>query len=115
MSRLNLWINGEQIGVLEEQNNIWAFLYTPELLASPDGFDLSPALPRGRGEIVDGGSDRPVQWYFDNLLPEEGARTLMAQDAAVDTANAFGLLKLLRCRVGGRADSARARADQYLR
>lgn len=92
MSRLTLWIKGEQVGVLEEQNNIWALRYTPEWLASPDGFDLSPALPRGRGEIVDGGSDRPVQWFFDNLLPEEGARTLMAQDAAVDTANAFGLL-----------------------
>lgn len=92
MSRLNLWINGEQVGVLEEQNNIWALRYTPEWLASPDGFDLSSALPRERGEIVDGGSDRPVQWFFDNLLPEEGARTLMAQDAAVDTANAFGLL-----------------------
>lgn len=92
MSSLNLWINGEQVGVLEEQNNIWAFRYTPEWIANPEGFDLSPALPRAQVEIVDGGSDRPVQWLFDNLLPEEGARTLMAQDAKVEVANAFGLL-----------------------
>ena len=35
-----------QVGVLKEQNNIWVFRYTPEWVASPDGFDLSPALPR---------------------------------------------------------------------
>jgi hypothetical protein len=29
MSRLNLWISGEQVGVLEEQNNIWALRYIP--------------------------------------------------------------------------------------
>lgn len=92
MSSLNLLINGEQVGVLEEQNNVWAFRYTPEWIANPQGFDLSPALQRSEGEIVDGGSDRPVQWFFDNLLPEEGARTLMAQDAQVEVANAFGLL-----------------------
>jgi serine/threonine-protein kinase HipA len=33
-----------------------------------------------------------VQWYFDNLLPEEGQRVLLADDAGLDTADAFGLL-----------------------
>lgn len=41
---------------------------------------------------MDGASQRPVQWYFDNLLPEEGQRTLLAGDAKLDTADAFGLL-----------------------
>ncbi|MOA00812.1 hypothetical protein D3C78_1201870 [compost metagenome] len=44
-----------QVGVLKEQNNVWVFRYTPEWVASPDGFDLSPALPREQDEIADGG------------------------------------------------------------
>jgi len=30
--------------------------------------------------LLDGASQRPVQWYFDNLLPEEGQRLLLAGD-----------------------------------
>lgn len=41
---------------------------------------------------MDGASQRPVQWFFDNLLPEEGARELLAKDASLSTADAFGLL-----------------------
>jgi serine/threonine-protein kinase HipA len=34
-----------------------------------------------------------VQWYFDNLLPEEGQRTLLARDAGIKhDADAFALL-----------------------
>ncbi|SFG25413.1 HipA N-terminal domain-containing protein [Neptunomonas qingdaonensis] len=36
---------------------------------------------------------RPVQWFFDNLLPEEGARELLASGAKIDKADAFGLLE----------------------
>ena len=46
----------------------------------------------GPPPIVDSSSNRQVQWYFDNLLPEEGARTLLAKDAKLDIADAFGLL-----------------------
>jgi serine/threonine-protein kinase HipA len=42
--------------------------------------------------LLDGASKRPVQWYFDNLLPEEGQRVLLAGDAKLDAADAFGLL-----------------------
>lgn len=42
--------------------------------------------------LLDGGTRRPVQWYFDNLLPEEGQRVLMAADARLDAADAFSLL-----------------------
>lgn len=88
---LDIWIDGRKIGQLREQGNIWAIRYAPEWLEN--GFDLSPALPRARVEIVDGASQRPVQWFFDNLLPEDDARRLMAQAASVDPADAFGLLQ----------------------
>lgn len=89
--RLQAWLDTRKVGELREQGNVWAFRYEPDWQAA--GFDLSPALPRAAGEIVDGGSLRPVQWYFDNLLPEEGARHLLAQGAGLDPADAFGLLQ----------------------
>lgn len=33
-----------------------------------------------------------MQWFFDNLLPEEGARRLLARDAKIPEADQFGLL-----------------------
>ena len=89
--RLDVWLDARKVGELREQGNLWAFRYEPEWQAS--GFDLSPGLRRIDGEIVDGASLRPVQWFFDNLLPEEGARRLLARDANLDPADAFGLLQ----------------------
>ena len=42
---------------------------------------------------MDGASIRPVQWFFDNLLPEERARELLARGAKIDKTDAFGLLE----------------------
>lgn len=92
MRQLRVWLNAQPVGLLREQGNLWQFAYEPGWLAAPDSFDLSPQLPRANGEIHDGGSQRPVQWFFDNLLPEEQARSLLAQDAKVDVADAFALL-----------------------
>lgn len=89
--RLDVWLDSQKVGELREQGNLWALRYEPSWQAS--GFDLSPALPRAEGEIVDGASLRPVQWFFDNLLPEEGSRRLLAQGAQLDPADAFGLLQ----------------------
>ncbi len=85
---LVVWSNRNRIGTLREHNNLWVFEYDPAWTM----FDLCPTLPRSMGRIEDGSSKRPVQWFFDNLLPEEGARTLLAADADIDEADAFGLL-----------------------
>ncbi|UUY07391.1 HipA domain-containing protein [Pseudomonas sp. J452] len=92
MRQLQLWLNEQVVGMLEEQDNLWQLSYDPQWLTASRSFDLSPQLPRSLGSIRDGGSQRPVQWFFDNLLPEEQARTLLAQDAQVEVADAFGLL-----------------------
>lgn len=85
-------IGGRPVGVLSESTGVWKFTYAPEWMARADRFPLSPALPLSEAPILDGGSLRPVQWYFDNLLPEEEQRQLMATDAAIRDADAFGLL-----------------------
>ncbi|MCO5114783.1 MAG: HipA domain-containing protein [Burkholderiaceae bacterium] len=85
-------INQQEVGRLQEVAGLWSFQYTPDWLANPKGFALSPHLPLSAQPLLDGASQRPVQWYFDNLLPEEDQRVLLAKDARLDAADAFGLL-----------------------
>jgi len=89
---LDVWINQTRVGVLCEDAGIWRFQYQSHWLQTPDAYPLCPSLPLQAEQIEDGGSQRPVQWYFDNLLPEEGQRRLLAADAHMDAADAFGLL-----------------------
>lgn len=89
---LQAWINQRHIGELRDESGIWSFVYHPQWLQASDAYALSPALPLRIDPIIDSGSNRPAQWYFDNLLPEEGARALLANDAKLNAADAFGLL-----------------------
>jgi serine/threonine-protein kinase HipA len=86
------FVNDVPVGRLQEQDGLWQFQYDPVWLDAPGRFPLSPDLPLQRYPILDGSSRRPVQWYFDNLLPEEGQRQLLARDARIDGADAFALL-----------------------
>ncbi|THT99631.1 type II toxin-antitoxin system HipA family toxin [Lampropedia puyangensis] len=45
--------------------------------------------------MEDGSTHRHVQWFFDNLLPEEQLRSLMAKEARIPEADAFALLAYL--------------------
>ena len=92
MRALQIVINSEHVATLKDQSGIWSLEYNPYWIHNPNGYDLSPSLPRNAGEIIDGSTVRPVQWFFDNLLPEEQARTLLAGDARIEFADAFGLL-----------------------
>jgi serine/threonine-protein kinase HipA len=85
-------INDDLVGVLREANDLWQFEYDAVWQANPKGFDLSPSLSRAQKIHVDGATHRTVQWYFDNLLPEEAMRTVLAKEAEVDAEDAFGLL-----------------------
>lgn len=85
-------INAVEVGRLRDRANIWSFEYSPDWIAAPDAYDLAPSLPRRAVTIVDGASERPVQWFFDNLLPEEQAREVFAKEAKLAANDAFGLL-----------------------
>jgi len=89
---LHASINQAEVGTLQEVDGLWSFQYSDAWLNSPVRFALSPHLPLSTELLLDGASKRPVQWYFDNLLPEEGQRVLLAGDAKLDAADAFGLL-----------------------
>ena len=92
---LDVYLNEHKVGALREQNNLWAFDYDPAWAASQDSIDLSPALSRFQASHVDGGTYRPVQWYFDNLLPEQTQRVLLNKEAGIKGDDAFALLAYL--------------------
>ncbi|WP_186389429.1 MULTISPECIES: HipA domain-containing protein [unclassified Stappia] len=89
---LAAYINAHRVGELVDTGGVWSFRYAAGWLQSPGAYFLSPHLVPVDGVVTDGSSQRPVQWYFDNLLPEEGQRSLLASDASIDEADAFGLL-----------------------
>jgi len=90
---LQAFVNAEHVGTLREQDDIWEFEYAPTWMSARSVFDLSPALPRDVGLHRDGSTQRPVQWFFDNLLPEEQMRTVLAKEASRSADDAFGLLE----------------------
>lgn len=74
MSReLDVLIERERVGRLFENNGIWSFEYDASW--ANNGYQLAPGLPLMTERILDTGTKRPVQWFFDNLLPEDMART----------------------------------------
>jgi serine/threonine-protein kinase HipA len=102
MRELNAYVDRKLVGTLREDNNLWVFEYDRAWIEREDSFDLSPALPRAAGSHRDGASKRPVQWYFDNLLPEEELRRAVAADAGIrDLDDAFALLQYLGAESAG--------------
>ncbi len=53
---------------------------------------MSPTFGLRVEACIDTSTDRPVQRFLDNLLPEEGTRMSLARDAKGDTGDAWGLL-----------------------
>lgn len=102
MRSLNVYVDGKLVGALSEGSSLWAFDYDPAWVAWDRSFDLSPALARATLHHEDGGTMRPVQWYFDNLLPEELLRKAVAREAGIkDPEDAFALLTYLGAESAG--------------
>jgi serine/threonine-protein kinase HipA len=100
--KLQVLINTDHVANLFENNGLWRLEYTDRWLNHADNYALAPSLPLQAEPIIDSGSERPVQWFFDNLLPEEMARALLAKEARVSVDDAFALLEL----VGGESAGA---------
>lgn len=101
MRKLIAYLNGRHVGTLSEGSDLWSFEYDPQWASAPDSFDLSPALTRSQLAHQDGGSERPVQWYFDNLLPEEQMREAVSKEAKINGDDAFALLEYLGAESAG--------------
>lgn len=95
MRTLTVYLNQAKVGILAEGDDLWSFEYDPPWATSAQGFDLAPGLSRASLRHVDGGTSRPVQWYFDNLLPEEKLRETVSKEAGLKGDDAFALLEYL--------------------
>jgi len=80
------------MGDLSAEKGAWRFRYAPAWLANERRFALSPHFPLRGEAFADTSEDRPVQWYFDNLLPEGGVRQALARYAGLSERDSFGLL-----------------------
>jgi serine/threonine-protein kinase HipA len=101
MRSLSVYLNHWHVGTIHEGEDLWSFEYDAAWQVSAEGFDLSPALPRSTLLHRDGGSVRPVQWYFDNLLPEEKLREAVSREAGIQGDDAFALLQYLGAESAG--------------
>lgn len=101
MRSLNVYIDTTLVGVLREEEDLWQFEYDATWMTVPDGYDLAPGLPRAQSLHVDGSTTRPVQWFFDNLLPEETLRQAISKEAKVKGSDAFALLEYLGAESAG--------------
>lgn len=93
MRQLEIFIDEARVGALREADDRWSMEYDASWRMRGDGYDLAPSLPRSQGVVEDGATNRPVQWFFDNLLPEEALREAIAASARIETADSFGLLE----------------------
>src|SRR5476649_667977 len=84
--------NGRRVGTLFDTNGIWSFAYEEDWVNMGEAYPISPKIPLTVETLIDASSERPVQWFFDNLLPEEAMREVVAREAKVDTSDAWGLL-----------------------
>lgn len=101
MRQLLVSIDETLVGTLSESDDLWRFDYDRTWVEAARGFDLSPGLPRAARQIVDGSTHRPVQWYFDNLLPEELLREAICKEAGLRGEDAFALLEYLGAESAG--------------
>jgi serine/threonine-protein kinase HipA len=101
MRALHVYLNKARVGVLSEGRDLWSFIYDPAWAGAASGFDLAPGLPRRQLLHEDGGTNRPVQWYFDNLLPEEKLRETVSKEAGFKGDDAFALLEYLGAESAG--------------
>jgi serine/threonine-protein kinase HipA len=98
---LVVYAGGVTVGALHEGDDLWRFEYDEGWRAAADAFDLAPGLPRAQPAHVDGGTHRPVQWFFDNLLPEERLREAVSREAGIRGDDAFALLEYLGAETAG--------------
>lgn len=101
MRSLIVYADGVTVGALHEGDDLWRFDYDEGWRAAAQAFDLAPGLSRTQPAHVDGGTYRPVQWFFDNLLPEELLREAVSKEADIHGEDAFALLGYLGAESAG--------------
>jgi serine/threonine-protein kinase HipA len=88
MSVLIVSANGVPVGTLEVKKGQWKFIYATEW----KDYSLSPNFPIATKKYEDTANDKPVEWFFENLLPEGRLRDLIATRDRIDPRDTWALL-----------------------
>jgi serine/threonine-protein kinase HipA len=88
MSQLRVLSDGAWIGTLDVIEGRWSFAYAPEWTIHP----LAPGFPLTVRDYQDAGEHRPVEWFFENLLPEGRLRELIAFRDRIDPRDSWAFL-----------------------
>ncbi|OIQ99294.1 serine/threonine-protein kinase HipA [mine drainage metagenome] len=88
MSALLISANGTPVGTLEIENGRWKFGYAVEW----KDYALSPNFPMDTREFTDTADTKPVEWFFENLLPEGRLRDLIAFRDRIEPSDTWALL-----------------------
>lgn len=88
MSAVTVLANEVRVGTVEVEGGLWKFSYAADWTA----FALSPNFPVATRGFTDSTNARPVEWFFDNLLPEGRLRELIAFRDRIDPRDTWALL-----------------------
>ncbi|MBX9811310.1 MAG: HipA domain-containing protein [Burkholderiales bacterium] len=88
MSGLIVTADGVAVGTLEVAEGHWKFGYAPDWNA----YALSPGFPLTTRQFEDTPTAQPVEWFFENLLPEGRLRDLIALRDRIDPRDTWALL-----------------------
>ncbi len=99
MKRLIVYLNGERVGALDEDDSgLLEFRYDSEWEGRSDAIPLSRSLPL-QSELFRGKHARP---FFAGILPDEGPRQQIAAILGISERNDFAMLE----RIGGECAGA---------
>ena len=88
MSQLRVLSDGVCIGTLDVTEGRWSFSYVHEWTLHP----IAPGFPLNVRDYQDSGEHRPVEWFFENLLPEGRLRELIALRDRIDPRDSWAFL-----------------------
>lgn len=94
--KLDVWLHGICCGVLEIQDERFLFSYHDAYVQAH-----GPALSLSMPVRAESWGDRQAFAFFENLLPEAGLRTLVAENLGTDVHNITCLLERLGGEVAG--------------
>lgn len=90
MTKLNVWLAGEQVATITENRSGMSMVYTET--AQPLGAPLvSMSMPVATQRY----GNKIARPFFHGLLPEGQARSVIAYDLGLDSSNDMGLLRVL--------------------
>jgi serine/threonine-protein kinase HipA len=90
---LDVFLGDRRVGRLVDVAGIWSFEYLDDWRAG--GYELSPGLPLQHGPIIDRGRTRPVQWFFEHLLPPGALAAGPLAGTAHDVGDSWHLIETL--------------------